>query len=182
MEDFKQLSAESIPQFQEGIALTLSLWDALDAGISNGFGTINQVNDFAARIFNFFHQINRKEHIYIDDLEVLLFDGLISFGIEAQDGSIEEVAEDLMIMHQECLEGQYQSIQKLRELKAVPRPVRQVINDSDEDEDDENTENGEASDMMVDSAPLQKKESSSRQMVDEDGWVTVPSRKNRGRN
>ncbi|KAH9621082.1 hypothetical protein KSS87_018079 [Heliosperma pusillum] len=147
MGDFKHLSAESILQFQEGISLTLSLWDALDAGLSNGFGTIDQVNHFAARIFNFFHQINRKEPIYIDDLEALLFDSLISFGIEAQDGSIEE-----------------------------------VVTASDEDEDDENTENGDASDMMVDSTPLQKNGSSSQQMVDEDGWVTVPSRKNRGRN
>ncbi|KAK9732779.1 hypothetical protein RND81_04G021400 [Saponaria officinalis] len=185
-----QLSAESIPQFQEGISLTLAHWDALAAGIANGFGTPAQVHDFATSIFNFFHQPNRKESeiIYIDDLEDRLYEGLISLGIVAEDGSIEEVADDLMMMHKECLEGEYRSIQKLRELNRVPI-ARQIVDDSDEDNDDESMGND---DMMVDSqgslpntnpAPVPKNESVSQHRgVDKDGWVTVSSRKSRGRN
>jgi len=38
------------------------------------------------------------------------------------------VAEQLMIMHEECLEGNYQLIQRLREVQAIPVPhVTQVI-------------------------------------------------------
>ncbi|KAL9235105.1 hypothetical protein vseg_009898 [Gypsophila vaccaria] len=186
MAGFKQLSNESIPQFREGISLTLSNWDALDAGIANGFGTPAQVHDFANRIFSFFHQPNRTEDIYVDDLEDLLFTGLLSLGIVAEDGSIEEEAHNLMVMHKECLDNEYHSVQKLRGLQAVPI-ARQIINDSDEDSDDDSMVND---DMMVDSqgslpntysTPVPKNDSTSQHTgVDEDGWVTVSSRKSRG--
>lgn len=166
--------------------------------VENGWGGPHsraKALDFASRVFNFFHQPNRREPVYIDDLEDLLDEGMDSFNATLDDGSIEEVAEQLMIMHEECLEGNFQSIQRLREVPTVPVPhVRQAANDSDEDDDEEDDESlqNDASSMMVDapgSLPdpdptnIAKTASRSQNMAeaDDDGWVTVSSRKSRGR-
>ncbi|PIA31743.1 hypothetical protein AQUCO_04900202v1 [Aquilegia coerulea] len=51
----------------------------------------------------------------IDDLEHMLDETMIlSFNTDIEDGSIEEVAEELMIMHEDCLQGNYDSVEKLR--------------------------------------------------------------------
>ncbi|XP_057540124.1 uncharacterized protein LOC130818102 [Amaranthus tricolor] len=198
MEDqkkFKVLSTESIHQFQEGISLILSKWWALQMAIENNWGgphSRDKALEFASQIFYFFHQPNRKETIYIDDLELLLEEGMHSFNTEVEDGSIEEVAEQLMIMHEECLEGDYQSILKLKQVKAMPVPrARQDASDSDDDEANESTGNDEASYMMIDSpaslpnsnpTQIQKNDGIQEQMAEaEDGWTVVPSRKSKGR-
>lgn len=168
--------------------------------VENGWGGPHsraKALDFASRVFNFFHQPNRREPVYIDDLEDLLDEGMDSFHATLDDGSIEEVAEQLMIMHEECLEGNFQSIQRLREVATIPVPhVRQAANDSDEDEDEDEEDNeslqNDASSMMVDapgslpdSNPTNTAKTASRSQnmaeADDDGWVTVSSRKSRGR-
>ncbi|KMT15148.1 hypothetical protein BVRB_3g062620 isoform B [Beta vulgaris subsp. vulgaris] len=165
-------AAEAIPQFQEGISLVFSQWWGLQMAVENG-----------------------GEPIYIDDLENLLVEGMDAFHTDVYDGSIEEVAEHLMIMHEECLGGDYQSIQKLKQVKPVSGTlVRKDPNDSDdddeEDEDDESIENDKASNMMVDlsgslpntNASQTSKNSIHQQMTEaEDGWTVVPSRKSKGR-
>ncbi|KAL2925975.1 Pre-rRNA-processing protein TSR2-like protein [Bienertia sinuspersici] len=191
------LSAEAIPQFQEGISLTLSKWWALQIAVENCWGgphSRDKALELSSRVFDFFYKPNRREPIYIDDLELLLEEGLESFNTVADDGSIEEVAEKLMVMHEECLEGDYKSIQKLKEVKSMPVPrVNQEVYDSDEDEveDDDSMRETEASDMMVDSSgslpstnhpQIQKNDGRHQPMPDaEDGWTVVPPRKNRGR-
>uniref|UniRef100_A0A7C8YY89 Pre-rRNA-processing protein TSR2 homolog n=1 Tax=Opuntia streptacantha TaxID=393608 RepID=A0A7C8YY89_OPUST len=198
METPRQLTEEATQQFQEGISLIFSRWFALQAAVENRWGGPHshaKALDFASRVFEFFHQPNRREPIYIDDLEDLLDEGMDSFNATIDDGSIEEVAEQLMIMHEECLEGNYQLIQRLREVQAIPVPhVRQAANDSDEDEDEEDDESlqNDASSMMLDSpgslpnpnpTNIAKTASSSRNIAeaDDDGWVTVSSRKSRAR-
>ncbi|KAJ6796556.1 pre-rRNA-processing protein TSR2 [Iris pallida] len=107
-----------------------------------------------------------------------------SFNTEIEDGSIEEVAEQLMVMHEGCLEGNYESIEKLRNLVPVTNAVRQskeVISDAADESSDE-----EASDMMVDEPVMSKETATSnpkpREMPDEEGWsVVAPKQRNRGR-
>ncbi|GAB4835965.1 hypothetical protein Ancab_000884 [Ancistrocladus abbreviatus] len=116
-----KLSQEAIPQFQDGISLLLSGWSALQMAVDNEWGGPHSRSialQFASDIFNWF---NLSKELYIDDLEALLDDTMITLNTEAQDGSIEEIAEKLMIMHEECLGGNYGSIEKLRE--AVSRFV-----------------------------------------------------------
>lgn len=62
------------------------------------------------------------EPLYIDDLETLIDEGMLSFNLEIQDGSVEEVAEELMIMHEECLDGDFSSVERLREASRNPPP------------------------------------------------------------
>ncbi|WCJ18373.1 Pre-rRNA-processing protein TSR2 conserved region [Euphorbia peplus] len=197
----KQLPTESIPLFQEGIYLILSRWSALQLAIENewaGRDSHLKAQDLATSIFSWF--THSKEPLYLDDLENILDEGMLSLNTMIEDGSIEEVAEKLMIMHEECLEGDYNSIEKLRQ--AVPRTGghQQVTNDDhdddeDDDDDDEDDSRGDnSSNMMVDapqSLPILSsqpklqvdKPSTLEQAQEEDGWTTVSSsRKTRGMN
>ncbi|GLT32379.1 hypothetical protein SLA2020_070500 [Shorea laevis] len=97
-----------------------------------------------------------------------------------------------MIMHEECLEGNYQSIEKM---KAANRPpVTHVRQFNDEDEDDDSNGMGEdnTTNMMVvlpksrpisnavDTSTDEPKTKQNAEAAD-DGWVVVSSKRNKGR-
>ncbi|GLT90492.1 hypothetical protein SLE2022_084210 [Rubroshorea leprosula] len=157
--DGRQLTAESVPLFQEGIGLLLSRWSVLQLAVENEWGgrdSRRKAELLLSDVFSFFN--NSKEPLYIDDLENILEESLLSLNTMAEDGSIEEVAEKLMIVHEECLEGNYQSIEKMRAANRSPVTHVRQFNDEDEDEDededddDDNTGMGEDNtiNMMVD--------------------------------
>ncbi|KAK9139901.1 hypothetical protein Scep_009582 [Stephania cephalantha] len=102
--------------FSEGIALTLSQWSALQLAIQNQWGgadSLQKSGQLMAELFSFFS--SSRVPLCIDDLENLLYENMVlSFNTDIEDGSIEEVAEGLMIMYEECVQGNYESIEKLR--------------------------------------------------------------------
>ncbi|XP_065872456.1 uncharacterized protein [Euphorbia lathyris] len=190
----KQLPAESIPLFQEGIYLILSRWSALQLAVENEWGGRNSrqlAEHLGSDIFSWFTQ--SQEPLYMDDLENILDEGMLSLNTMIEDGSVEEVAEKLMIMHEECLEGDYNSIEKLRQ--AVPttgghQHIRQATDDDDDDDEDDDSRGDNRSNMMVDAPQSQSISNQPNMQVDkpsgqedaqeEDGWTTVgSSRKNR---
>ncbi|KAK4773009.1 hypothetical protein SAY87_028028 [Trapa incisa] len=194
MEPPKPFPAEAVPFFREGISLTLSMWSALQMAVENEWGGRNsraRANELCEDIFNWFTQ--SKEPHYIDDLEDKLDEGLISLNTEAQDGSIGEVAENLMILHEECMEGNYSSIEKLREASThrdVHSHVRQVMGDDDDTSDSDTNSMGETDSQMMtdaslpDAAPVGMsidEEPSTNAIEAEDGWTVVGSRKPKGR-
>ncbi|KAJ6996184.1 hypothetical protein D5086_009982 [Populus alba] len=190
----KQLTADSISQFREGICLILSKWSALQLAVENewgGRGSGLLAEQLASDILSWFTQ--SKEPLFIDDLEGILDEAMLSLNTMIEDGSIEEVAEKLMIMHEECLEGNYSSIQKLRE--AGPRTrahqhVKQAV-DSDDDSEDSGKDDkmgDDESNMMVDEPEFQSKmnpvnrpvnEPRAKEAQSEDGWTVVSSRRNK---
>lgn len=177
------LTAESLNLFSEGISLVLSRWTALQMAIENQWGgrdSREKSHDLASSILSWFTQ--SKEPLYIDDLENILDESMaVSFNTEIEDGSVQEVAEKLMIMHEDCLKGNYESIEKLRNSVTVMNAVSQskrVINDDEDESSDE-----EASEMMVDEPVMPKMAADKpklKQMPDEDGWSVVAPRRNRG--
>ncbi|XAR52506.1 hypothetical protein NMG60_11020627 [Bertholletia excelsa] len=191
-----KLPAENASQLQEGIGLLLSRWSALQMAVENEWGGPHsrlKSQQLAADIFSWLTQ--SKEPLYIDDLENMLDEFMLSLNTEIADGSIEEIAEKLMIMHEECLEGNYKSIQILKESipprGGVPH-IRQAADDNDDDEDEDNESgNGDLSEMVVDANEAQPNLPHKDMVVDErkpnpmaeadDGWTVVSSRKNRGR-
>ncbi|KAJ4716978.1 putative Pre-rRNA-processing protein TSR2 [Melia azedarach] len=190
-----QLPPESAPVFREGIALTLARWSALQMAVENewgGRGSRAIAEQLISDIFSWFTQ--SKEMLYIDDLENILDEAMLSLNTMTEDGSVEEVAEKLMIMHEECLEGDYQSVVKLRETHspAVARShVRKTMNDDDDDssddDDDDDDDDNDASNMMVDtpgsnsnSNPANTQTSEAKPRVaaaTEDGWTVVSSKR-----
>ncbi|XP_031373465.1 pre-rRNA-processing protein TSR2 homolog isoform X1 [Punica granatum] len=116
MELPKALSSEALPMLREGINMALSRWSALQMAVENEWGSRNSrdiANKLCDDVFVWF--THSKEPLYIEDLDEKLDQGLLSLNTETDDGSIGEVAEKLMILHEECSEGNYSSIEKLRE-------------------------------------------------------------------
>ncbi|KAH9688331.1 pre-rrna-processing protein tsr2 [Citrus sinensis] len=190
-----QLSPESAPLFSEGISLVLSRWSALQMAIKNewgGRGSRALAEQLGSDIFAWFTQ--SKETLYIDDLENILDEGMLSLNAMIEDGSIEEVAERLMVMHEEFLEGNYESIIKLRETRpqaVAGSHIRQSVN-GDNDDDDSTDDDDESSNMMVDTPESNSQSNSVNVQASEvrpsvaaeaeDGWTVVSSKRKGKRN
>ncbi|KAF2552942.1 hypothetical protein F2Q68_00036615 [Brassica cretica] len=102
----------------------------------------------------------------------------------ADDGSLEEVTETLLDWYYECLEGNYQSLEKLRATSSQRRAsVVKVSNGNDEDDDDEdedtNMNDDQTTDMMVDASEQKPEAMPVDEPIADDGWTTVPCRKKR---
>ncbi|KAK6147209.1 hypothetical protein DH2020_018121 [Rehmannia glutinosa] len=110
------LTAEAAVQLQEGITLTLSRWAALRMAIENEWGGRDSLQKSQQLGDLLFHRLTQsKEQVYIDDIEDMLDEFMLSLNTEIGDGSIEEIAENLMVMREECLEGNFDSIKRLKE-------------------------------------------------------------------
>ncbi|CAB4281851.1 unnamed protein product [Prunus armeniaca] len=201
MEAERKLSAEAGSILQEGIGLVLSRWSALQLAVENEWGGRDsrlKAEQLITDIFSWFN--HSKEPLYIDDLEDMLNEAMLSLNTMTEDGSIEEVAEKLMIMHEECLDCNFKSIESLREANhrrvAVPH-VREVAND-DDDSDEENYDrdhcmgNDDSSNMMMVDTPESHSNVNVVSMSDsepkpklaaeaEDGWEVVGPRRHKGR-
>ncbi|XP_020201830.1 pre-rRNA-processing protein TSR2 [Cajanus cajan] len=201
MEGSRRLQGQSIGVFSEGIGLILFRWSALRSAVENEWGGREsriKAEQLASDILSWFTQ--SKEPLYIDDLEDLLDQGMLSLNVEVEDGSIEEVAEKLMVMHEEFLEGNFSSFENLRKenLDQAARPhVTQIVND-DEDDTDEDGDNDE--NMLVDdnSSNMNQEIPTSDSNMNsvnrpvngsvpkvsgeaDDGWVVVSNKRNKGR-
>ncbi|KAH9688333.1 pre-rrna-processing protein tsr2 [Citrus sinensis] len=176
-----QLSPESAPLFSEGISLVLSRWSALQMAIKNewgGRGSRALAEQLGSDIFAWFTQSK----------------GMLSLNAMIEDGSIEEVAERLMVMHEEFLEGNYESIIKLRETRpqaVAGSHIRQSVN-GDNDDDDSTDDDDESSNMMVDTPESNSQSNSVNVQASEvrpsvaaeaeDGWTVVSSKRKGKRN
>ncbi|KAM1994725.1 hypothetical protein ACFX16_010885 [Malus domestica] len=205
MEGERKLSAEAVAIFREGIGLVLSRWSALQLAVDNewgGRGSRQKAEQLAADAFSWFTQsagiqinslTSTMEILYIDDLEDILNEAMISLNTMTEDGSIEEVAEKLMFMYEDCLTDNFNSVESLRDANhrrgAVPH-VRQENEDDDDDDDDDNEETDGSSNMMVDIPESQpnldpadatsSKPTPKPAAKTEDGWEVVGPRRNRG--
>ncbi|KAL4576363.1 hypothetical protein LXL04_012455 [Taraxacum kok-saghyz] len=174
-----QLTAEAVNELREGIDLLLGRWSALQMAIQNEWGgrdTHQKAQQLALDIYHWL--IRPTETLYVDDLENLLDDFMLSLNTEIDDGSIEEIAENLMIIHEECLDGSFASIEKLRQSASqTTNHGMQVVNC---DDDDLASSSGDES-MGVDPCPnmVDMAVGDQAQTVDADGWTVVSSRRNR---
>ncbi|KZV47537.1 hypothetical protein F511_32791 [Dorcoceras hygrometricum] len=192
------LTAEVAAQLQEGIHLVLSRWAALQMAVENQWGGRDSLQKSQQLGIDLFNRLcYSKGQVYIDDLEDMLDEFMLSLNTEIGDGSIEEIAEKLMVMREECLEGNFNAIKRLKEAVA-PRIsyVRQAGSDDEddgEDGDDEILGEEISSEMEVDApesmSNINQKntntdgnsslEDNVPQVVD--GWTVVSSRRNKGR-
>uniref|UniRef100_A0A803MXH9 Pre-rRNA-processing protein TSR2 homolog n=1 Tax=Chenopodium quinoa TaxID=63459 RepID=A0A803MXH9_CHEQI len=121
-----KLTADALKQFQQGVSLVFSGWVALQDAVNGGWGGLysrEKAVSIEYSVLSFFCQPKNNEPLCIFDLEDLLCDGMNSMSLMDYEGECEEVANKLMVMYEECLEGDYQSIQRLRDA----RPIRHVV-------------------------------------------------------
>lgn len=185
------LSAEGMGKFEEGVGLILSSWLALQMAVQNEWGgrdSRQKEQKFAADIVAWLTR--STETRYIDELEEMLDENMIlSFNTETEDGSLEEVAEQVMLLHEECLQGNYDMVSKLQISCSTAQPTAQLQKLTAEDSEDESSgEKGEpGSDMEIDSDLKQQPEiadtvqsSMAGRLTEEekaDGWSVVKSRR-----
>ncbi|KAK7386727.1 hypothetical protein VNO78_27062 [Psophocarpus tetragonolobus] len=202
MEGSRRLQGQSIGVFSEGINLLLFRWSALRTAVENEWGGREsrvKAEQLANDILSWFTQ--SKEPLYIDDIEDILDQGMLSLNVEVEDGSIEEVAEKLMVMHEEFLEGNFSSFENLRKanLEEAARPqVTQIVNDDEEDDSDDNRDNDENMIMDDNNENMNQEISASVANTNsvnkpvngplpgvsgeaDDGWVVVSNRRNKGK-
>ncbi|CAN6547972.1 unnamed protein product [Malus baccata var. baccata] len=96
-------------RLREGVSMVLSQWNGLEMAVQNqwgGWDSTHKAQQLSADILSWFSQ--SKAPRYVEDLENLLHERmLLSFNTDIEDGSIEEVAEQLMIVHDEYLHGNH---------------------------------------------------------------------------
>ncbi|KAL2349484.1 hypothetical protein Fmac_003484 [Flemingia macrophylla] len=90
---------------QKSIILLLSRWYALQMAVQNqwgGYDSLHKSHQLASDLFSWFSKSNAP--IPVEDLENLLHESLLlTFNTEIEDGSIEQVAEQLLAIHEEYL-------------------------------------------------------------------------------
>jgi len=184
------LSAEGLSKFEEGVSLILSSWMALQMAVQNEWGgrdSRQKEQKFAADIVAWL--THSTETRYMDELEEMLDENMIlSFNTETEDGSLEEVAEQVMLLHEECLQGNYDMVSKLQISCSTVQPASQCQKLTEEDSQDQSSEEGEpGSEMEIDSDLKQQPEivetvqsSTAGRLTEEaDGWSVVQSRHRR---
>ncbi|KAM0878098.1 hypothetical protein ACQ4PT_035073 [Festuca glaucescens] len=129
----------------------------------------------------------QKRPFYYDDLEDMMFDSMSdSFNTEVEDGSVGEVAKKLFEMHEECLQNNFSSIEKLRNTRPQGNAVsqsRQIATDDDDDSSDNDDEPSMVEDEAARSEDMAVDEPKpSKPTPDADEWTTVPPRHGRGKN
>ncbi|RCV41593.1 hypothetical protein SETIT_9G149400v2 [Setaria italica] len=110
------------------------------------------------------------------------------FNADFGDNSIEEeVAEQLLIMHEECLQSNYSSIERLRNLHVQGNAVSQSrqVEGSDDGRDSSDDDDDDDALMMDDDSVAAPEEMAvdrprpSNPVTDADGWTVVPPRHGR---
>ncbi|KAL2652003.1 hypothetical protein R1flu_020131 [Riccia fluitans] len=113
------LSKEAADILGKGVFECMSRWTALQLAVQNSWGgqsTDQKCHQLYNEILSFFTR--SKEQRYIDEMEDLLDQFMLeSFNCEIEDGSIFEVAEQLFIVHEECVNGNFD---KVRQMFAKP--------------------------------------------------------------
>ncbi|CAN7080227.1 unnamed protein product [Brassica oleracea var. botrytis] len=194
------LTAEEEAFLKEGIHLELPQWTAMKAAVDNGWGgrdshekanrTLSNVVDYFIHLKGFTFPSGSN-----NGLADILENGLYELNTVADDGSLEEVTETLLDWYYECLEGNYQRLEKLRATSSQRRAsVVKVSNgndeddeesDDDDDDDDEdedtNMNDDQTTDMMVDASEQKPEAMPVDEPIADDGWTTVPCRKNKGK-
>lgn len=191
------LSAEGLKKFEEGVGLIFSSWMALQMAVQNEWGgrdSRQKEQGFTVDLVSWF--THSTETRYIDELEEMLDENMIlSFNTEIEDGSLEEVAEQVMLLHEECLQGNYDMVSKLQIACSTVQPASQCQKLMDEDSEDQSSgEEGEpGSEMEIDSDLKQQPEMVELETVQSskvgrlteeeksDGWSVVQSRRRQSR-
>ncbi|KAJ0253820.1 hypothetical protein HA466_0114360 [Hirschfeldia incana] len=188
------LTAEEEAVLKEGIHLELSQWTAMKAAVDNGWGgrdSHEKANRTLFTVVDYFIHLKDPTNGF-DGLADILENGLYELNTVADDGSLEEVTETLLDWYYECLEGNYQRLDKLRATSSQRRAtVVKVSNgdnedneesdDDDEEDEDTNMNDDQSTDMMVDASEQKPEAMPVDEPIADDGWTTVSSKKNKGK-
>ncbi|CAL4959772.1 unnamed protein product [Urochloa decumbens] len=188
------ISAEAAAALGEGIKLVFGRWTALQMAVENQWGGRDsraKADQFGESIHSWFCR-SRGPH-YFEDLVDMMYENISdSFNADFEDNSVEEVAEQLLIIHEECMQSNYSSIERLRNSHVQGNAVsqsRQIA--ADDDDGDSSDDDDDDASMVEDEAAAAAEEMvvdrprPSKPVPDADGWTVVPPKhggRSRGKN
>ncbi|KAK4266335.1 hypothetical protein QN277_027275 [Acacia crassicarpa] len=93
---------------EEGVRLVLRRWNGLQQAVQNQWGGSDSHQKFHRLASDLTSSLSKStEPVRLEDLENLLHESmLLTFNTDIEDGSIEQVAEQLVIIHEEYLHSQ----------------------------------------------------------------------------
>ncbi|KAF9598551.1 hypothetical protein IFM89_028083 [Coptis chinensis] len=192
-----ELKAEYVPLLSEAIYIILNVrWTALVLATQNEVAGELFRPKLAFHILSFFTQ--SKGPFYADDLKVLLKNFIKDHGMAFKDKSPKQVAQHLIIIHEELLRGDLKSIERLRKFTSASEVVsrsQKVVPVMNEDDDESSGEDEAPSDeetfMKVDEPKSMLDSKRETMVVDDrkqqgtietdDEWSVVSSRRNKGK-
>nr|ACG24565.1 pre-rRNA-processing protein TSR2 [Zea mays] len=169
----------------EAIKLVFGRWTALQMAVENQWGGRDsraKADQLGESILFWF--CRTKGPYYFEDLVDMMYDKISeSFNAYFEDNSIEEVAEQFLIIHEECLQNNFSSIEKLRNSRVPGNAVsqsRQIVGDDDDDSD--SSDDGDDTSMVADEEAGPEEMAVDRPRPpkptpDADGWTVVPPRR-----
>lgn len=135
------LSQEAVSKLASGVHLCFLRWTALQLAVENEWGGRSS-NQKALQLENDILTwfVGSKARRYIDELEQLLDDTMIEkFNMQTEDDSLEEVAEQLFVLHEECSQGNYETVNRLAAAASQNKPASsksvKAPNENGEDSD-----------------------------------------------
>ncbi|CAL4943502.1 unnamed protein product [Urochloa decumbens] len=185
------ISAEASAALGEGIRLVFGRWTALQMAVENQWGGRNsraKADELGASILSWF--CNSRGPLYFEDLADMMDEQISElFNADFEDNSIDEVARQLLIMHEECLQSNYSSIERLRNSHVQGNAVSQSRQIAGEDDDSDSSDDDDDDASMMDDEAVAAPEEMvmdrprpSRPVPDADGWTVVPPRLGRDSN
>ncbi|XP_028773518.1 pre-rRNA-processing protein TSR2 homolog [Neltuma alba] len=95
-------------RLEEGVRSVLSRWNGLQLAVHNQWGGSDSLQKSHHLASDLISSLSKStEPVRLEDLENLLHESmLLTFNTDIEDGSIEEVAEQLAIIHEEYLHSQ----------------------------------------------------------------------------
>ncbi|RHZ52939.1 hypothetical protein Glove_454g17 [Diversispora epigaea] len=197
----QQLQQESIHQFQQAVTFIFNSWTALKIAVEMQWGGIDSSDKcdwFMNMVIDHFLKSGGKEP-HVDDLESIL-DQIMAdeFNTLLEDDSAYQVSQHLIKLYNECMQGNYSNVEKLRlkqSTKNVSNSARRISNgdeednssssgegDSEDDSEDGNSNEEEEKDgdidkMEVDHVIDKPAKTKNEPIIDEEGFQLVTRRK-----
>ncbi|ORY97766.1 Pre-rRNA-processing protein TSR2-domain-containing protein [Syncephalastrum racemosum] len=163
--------------FEEGVSYIFRSWTALRLAVEQDWGGVESAAKrdwFMGVIVDYFGQHGKKVDIYeIEDILTQIMGD--EFDTILEDDSPYMVAKHLVELYNQCVQGNYTEVERLREkfpslqAAAASSSAQQDSSEDEYDDDDEEAANGDDMDMDKSTPGPSKREPE----IDDDGFQTV---------
>ncbi|CAO3671959.1 unnamed protein product [Rhizopus microsporus] len=160
--------------FQEGVGYILKSWTALKLAVEQEWGGIESAEKrdwMIDVIVNVFGKRGKKADV--EEIEEILAQIMSDeFQVLLEDDSAYYVAKHLFELYNQCIQGNFEELQRLRERymsqnqSAASNCVKQESDDEMDGDENDDEQDAEGDQEMEEEAPEQP-------TVDEDGWEIV---------
>ncbi|KAJ0393602.1 hypothetical protein P43SY_007644 [Pythium insidiosum] len=156
--------------FEYSVKLVLARWTALRMAMEGEWGGGDMRRKYEILLEEILHIYKYNKNVYADDMALNISEYVESeFGLVCEDGSVEEVAELMNSLAEECKKGQFDRVKQLHEQVQALIPIDLKKSKVRQADDGSNVVQADGSVVNVDEAMAAADEP----LIDEDGFTTV---------